>query len=154
MKNRKKKIIRISGILIILICSIVTLFVLSKTKEPPKEASIEKIYNQNKSFIQKKEYQELIFDNIECSYDGKNSMLSYDIINQTNETIHLQGYNIDILDKNNNILTSIVLNLEEDIEAGKTRRINNEININITNATQMVIKDYNAEGEVNNEKEG
>ena len=154
MKNRKKKIILISGILIILICSTVTLFVLSKTKEPSKEASIEKIYNQNKSFIQKKEYQELIFDNIECSYDGKNSMLSYDIINQTNETIHLQCYNIDILDKNNNILTSIVLNLEEDIEAGKTRRINNEININITNATQMVIKDYNAEGEVNNEKEG
>ena len=64
MKNRKKKIILISGILIILICSIVTLFVLSKTKEPPKEASIEKIYNQNKTFIQKKEYQELIFDNI------------------------------------------------------------------------------------------
>lgn len=50
------------------------------------------IYNKNKSFIKNQTISGITFTNIKCSYNGKDSLLSYTISNKTNQSIDLKNY--------------------------------------------------------------
>lgn len=136
----KKKII--IGLIIFLICLIIIsgLIIISnnQNQKPSEETNQnEETIKYNTNLTEEKNIDNIIFTDIECSYDGFYSLLTYKIINKTNETINLEEYEIIVKDKDNNILANIspsiteALNPNEEIETGNT------IDIDLSNATSM-----------------
>ena len=106
-KNIILFIITIAIFIIFLFSSIVIFKYLSQHKI---------IYNQNENFLKEQEKNEIVFKNINCYYDGKDSQISYTILNKSNETIKLENYEIVIKDEKENILTNIFIGISTNIE--------------------------------------
>ncbi len=114
--NKKKAILII--ILIILIIIFIGISVIvnikSKRNKDTNNEQEELTYNTNANFIEDKNIDGLSFTNINCTFNGEVSFLSFSIINQTKETIHLDQYKISIKDKDENILSIIELTINHD----------------------------------------
>ena len=137
IKNNKK-ITVILGIVII----IVLLVTLVNKKTPDDGLK----YNKNRSFNKVQKVKGITFKNIKCTYNGKDSIISYIMVNETKKTIYLKNYNIIVKDKNKTKLTKIVANLTQTIEPKKEVKISNEvIGVDLSNA-------YYLELDVNTEK--
>ena len=106
-KNTILFIITIAIFIIFLFSSIVIFKYLSQHKI---------IYNQNENFLKEQEKNGIVFKNINCYYDGKDSQISYTILNKSNETIKLENYEIVIKDEKENILTNIFIGISTNIE--------------------------------------
>jgi len=135
--KEKKKIIIAGGILLLLVIIAILLVFLNKDKKIPIDeirTPDEIQYNNNEQVIGDKEINNITFTNIECSYDGNNSLLTYTITNKTKETINLGEYEITIKDKDGNILAILAPNLDQDIAPNASYDTGNSINIDLTKA--------------------
>ena len=133
VKNKKNIIIVIAIILVILTC-----IKLNRNRIVEKDGVT---YNNNKSFIKEQKVKGIVFKNIKCSYDGKNSLISYTMFNDTKEKIHLENYDIYVKDKNNVTLTKIAANITQTIEPKKGVDISNQVmGIDLTNAYYLELK--------------
>ncbi len=145
-KEKKKKILIISIILILIIIAIIILILFKFPKNTKKTQNENNISNNdsssqdikyNQNITKDKDINGILFTNINCSYDGYFSLLTYTITNNTNETINLNEYEIMIKDKNDNILAIITPNLNQEINSKESIDTGNTINIDLTGAYSM-----------------
>ena len=75
-KIKKEK--KIKMIIVLLIIIILIIFVLIKIAPIKKQVNDNLIYNNNKSFIKQQKIDEIVFENIKCSYDMKSLFQIHD----------------------------------------------------------------------------
>ncbi|MBR3161882.1 MAG: hypothetical protein IKF19_04045 [Bacilli bacterium] len=119
MKNKRKK--AIIGIICLIIIIILSSTFLNNRKN--NSDNIKKIiYNKNKSFNKEQTIKGITFSDIECSYDGKDSLISYTISNQTDEDINLKNYKILVKDKKGMVITNIFIDFDKTMKPKQKKR--------------------------------
>lgn len=135
MKNKKKKILIISIILIVLIIIIYNIF------NNDKSEVNKLIYNKNKSFTKEQLKDGVTFKNIKCYYDGKDSMISYIISNQTDKEIDLKNYKVYVKDKKGTVITNIYVDFSKKLAPKEEMQYRNSIvGVDLSNAYSMELK--------------
>lgn len=140
--KKKKNLVIILLILCLLIgiASIIFIYRPSKEQEKPQITSTEPTeikQNNNKNFTEDKVINDITFTNITCTYDGVNSLLEYTITNHTDETIHLDQYEIIIKNKDNQVLANLAPSLNQDLAPEEIINTGDSINIDLTTAYSM-----------------
>ncbi len=133
----KKKILII--ILIVLVALIIILNILVIGNQSQKEKSSlnderKILINNNSSFREDKEVKGLLFTNVAGEYDGESYIISYTIINQTDDNIHLGELTLIVKDKNGTEITRINYNYNYDLSSGQEYPTSHIINDNILDA--------------------
>ena len=113
----------------------VTHFLSGSSKTSPKHLK----YNTNKKFLEDRKIESLTFSDIECSYDGSDSGLTYTIINHSDTTVHLSEYEIVIKDEKGNVLATINPNYDYDLPAGEKFKTTNSVSVDLTKAVSLDI---------------
>lgn len=149
-KNNKKMspivIIALVLLVAILIFGIVSMKPGSKgTNKAPKEEEVK--YNTNENVVKDKEINGILFTDIQCSYDGENSILTYKIVNNTTEVINLKEYEVIVKDKDGAMLAMIEPNLDQEIKPGESFDTGNAINIDLSSAYSMELNLNKSENE-------
>ncbi len=99
------------------------------------------IYNNHRSFLKHQNKDGILFKNIKCAYDGKDSLITYIIVNDTDKKIDLNNYNVLIKDKSKTLITKIVANVEQTLEPGKeVKMANSVVGVDLTDAYYMELK--------------
>lgn len=138
-KRNEKKIRTIIFLLIIIILIIFALIKIVDIKK--QENSDNLIYNNNKSFIKEQKKDKIIFEDIKCSYDGKDSLITYKISNNTNKKLTLSNYDIIIRDKNKVVITKIVASVGQELAPKKSISMaNSVVGVDLSNAYYMELK--------------
>ena len=134
MKNRKT----IIGVLLV----VVLLFVVFKAGSVVRKKEDDNLkYNNNKSFIKTKTVKGIIFKDVSCVYDGKNSVISYKIVNSTKKKIHLKNYDVYVRDKKKKLLTKIVVKYDQVLDVGKKYDMANQVvGVDLTDSYYMDLK--------------
>ena len=101
-------------------------------------------YNTNKKFLADKKVEDLSFENIKCSYDGSDSILSYIIVNNSDKTVHLDEYEIVIKDDKDKVLATINPNYDYDLEAKAKFETSNSVSVDLTKASKLDITLHSA----------
>lgn len=140
MKSKKTLIGLI--ILCILIITIISIIILTNNNQekPSKETKPtqdEIKYNTKEDVTEDKLIDNILFSDIECTFDGNTSLLTYKITNQGTEAISLDEYEITIKDKNDNILAIIAPSITEEIKPNETIETGNSIDIDLTKAYKI-----------------
>ena len=137
-KQKKRKIkkkfllILIAIFVIILICIIVSLIGPSGDKI---------VYNKNESFIKTQKVKGIVFKDIECTYDGKDSLISYTMVNDTDKKIYLNKYDVIVKDKDNIRLTKIAPSVKQNLAPKKALKMANQVvGIDLSKAHHMELK--------------
>lgn len=138
----KLKNILISVLSISLILGIVfiTIFMFNRKNtidESEKELLSETIYNTNDKVVEDKNINDITFTNIECSFDGSNSLLSYTITNKTQEPVTLGEYEIVVKDKDGIVLANLVPQLDIELKPGESFDTGVSVNINLKDAYEI-----------------
>ena len=149
-KNNKKMspivIITLVLLVAVLIFGIVSMKPGSKgTNNTNKEEEVK--YNTNENVVKDKEINGILFTDIQCSYDGENSILTYKIINNTTEVINLKEYEVIVKDKDGATLAMIEPNLDQEIKPGESFDTGNAINIDLSSAYSMELNLNKSENE-------
>lgn len=98
------------------------------------------VYNRNGSFLRKQVVKNVTFSNIECYYDGANSLISYIISNQTNKKIYMGKYKILVKAKDGSLITSIVVDFSQSIKAKQKIEYRNQVvGVDLSDAYSMEI---------------
>lgn len=148
-KNRNRILFFIVFIvLIVLAVGLVSYFSFFQ-KEDDRKVDVGVRYNTNQSFLQPQELVGLRFDHIKCTFDGQKSIISYDIVNDTSEDIPLKKYEIIIKDVKGNIITTIVFDFDRVVLAQSQENIENEVDVDITDAMTMEIVEFKESGDEN-----
>lgn len=142
---KKKKIMIGSIILCLLLAVTIGLIILKNTypKTKPtknKEENEEIQYNTNSGVTAEKTINNLLFSDIEFSFDGTTSLLTYKITNKSKENISLENYEIIIKDKSDNIIAIVVPSATEEIEPNETIETGNTIDIDLSEAYTLDLK--------------
>lgn len=139
MKNkRRKKKNNKKYLLIPIVISIIILAVILVRDKTPNDGLK---YNKNKSFIKKQEVKGIIFKNIKCTYDGKDSLISYTMINETKKKIYLNNYDVIVKDKNSVRLTKIAAHVTQTLDPKESVDMANQVvGIDLTDAYYMELK--------------
>lgn len=146
---KNKKIMIIGSVCIIALIISGSILFLTKNDEGGSIFSESKNpnlkYNDNKEFKQDIEERGLLFKNIECTFDGNESMLSYIIINKTDKDIQLGEYDLLVKNSKGEVLVTISPNLEQVLKKDEELEIRNAVNIDITDAAilELDLKDIN-----------
>ena len=148
-KNRNRILFFIVFIvLIVLAVGLVSYFSFFQ-KEDDRKVDVGVRYNTNQSFLQPQELVGLRFDHLKCTFDGQKSIISYDIVNDTSEDIPLKKYEIIIKDVKGNIITTIVFDFDRAVLAQSQENIENEVDVDITDAITMEIVEFKESGDEN-----
>ncbi len=119
-----------------IIFSIIIIFILCKTIFSTKPKI--KIYNNNETFKQTQEKDDITFEKIKCYYDGKESLISYIISNKSNETIELKNYKVIVKDKEENVITNIFVNSNTKLAPNEEKTVKNRVlGRDLSNAYKM-----------------
>ena len=143
MQNKNKKtnnIIKNKKIIIIIVIIIIILSCIKLNRNnTPKDDNL--IYNNNKSFIKTQKVKGIVFKNIECSYDGKDSLLTYTIINDTKKKIYLKNYDVYVKDKHNTTITKIAANVTQTIKPKEELQMANQVvGVDLSKAYYLELK--------------
>ena len=131
----KKNTIKIISICIFIIIIIIVVKNISK-----KETNI-LIYNKNKTFTKEQTNEGITFKNIECYYDGNDSMISYIISNQTDKEIDLKNYKVYVKDKKGTVITNIYVDFSKKIAPKEEIKYRNSVvGVDLSNAYSMELK--------------
>ncbi len=123
-----------SIIIVVIVLIIVGIIAINSNKKPNDGLK----YNNNKSFTKKQTVEGIVFKNIKCTYDGKNSLISYTMVNQTKESIYLNNYDIIVKDKNKEKLTKIAAHVTQTLSPKKSVDMANQVvGIDLTDAYYM-----------------
>ena len=129
----KKKYIKYLIIVLVVVILIVALILLFTHKSDDGLK-----YNKNKSFVSKQEVEGIVFKDIKCTYDGKNSLISYKMVNNTKKKIYLENYDVIVKDKNNNRLTRISAHVTQTLKAKESVEMANQVvGIDLSDAYYM-----------------
>ncbi|MBR3198478.1 MAG: hypothetical protein IKG27_00525 [Bacilli bacterium] len=127
--SNENKLINLKNIVISLTIIVFIIFMIlvfiKLTSGPKKNDNL--TYNKNKSFVKTQKIDGLIFKNIKCSYDGKNSLITYSVVNNTGKETELSNYNIIVKDKNNVPITKIAVGTGKKIKPKQTEIMTHSI---------------------------
>jgi hypothetical protein len=99
------------------------------------------VYNKNESFLEQQNIDGILFKDIECSYDGKESLIKYVVVNNTNKKIFLSNYDILVKDKNKKPLVKIAAGFGQSIEPKEEiKQSNSVVGIDLSDAYYMELK--------------
>ena len=146
-KHKKKKMNRINKkyLFIPIVIIIIILAIIAVRDKTPNDGLK---YNKNKSFIKKQEVKGIIFKNIKCTYNGKDSLISYTMVNNTKKKIRLNNYDVIVKDKNSVRLTKIAAHVTQTLAPKESVDMANQVvGVDLTNAYYMELK-------LNTKKEG
>ena len=137
---RKLKLKKLIPVIIIIILIVFAAFKVNSNNE--KEIKNDNlIYNQNKSFLKAQKIDGILFKNISCTYDGKDSLISYSMINETNKAIYLNNYDVLVKDKKGVTITKIAANFQNKIKPKEEIKMaNSVIGVDLSNAYSMQLK--------------
>lgn len=142
MKNSRKRRFNkklLVIVAIVLLCLLVIIGPIKIFTSEEKEDDL--IYNKNKSFLIKHEVIGIVFKDIKCTYDGKNSLLTYKIVNTTDKKIDLYNYEILVKDKNKKVLTTIEFSYNNSLLPNKEVEISNSVvGVDLSDARYMNLK--------------
>ena len=109
------------------------------------EPTVEEKNNTNEGVVGDKEMNGLKFTNSSLTtYTNNNSTLITTVTNTTEEDVYVRVFNINIKDKNGNLIVSLLGYVGGVIPAGQSRDIESKVDMNLDNA-------YNIEYEVVND---
>ncbi len=132
-KNAKMFLLIFAGIIIIVILAIIII----KNDKPETKT----VYNKNESFVKEQNIGGIAFKNIKCSYDGKDSLISYTMVNKTEKKIYLNNYDVIVKDKKNVRLTKIAANVTQTFEPKESVKMANQVvGVDLTDAYYMELK--------------
>ncbi len=136
-KSNKIKFIILIGV-VLLILVIILFGVFNKKKKVGEDGLI---YNNNESFVKEQVIENLTFSNIKCTYDGKDSLISYTISNDTDKDISLKNYNVIVKNKKGVAITKIAADFSNSIKAhDKVEIVNSVVGVDLTDAYSMELK--------------
>lgn len=110
----------------------------SKNFFPNKGEIIKK--NKNENFLKYQIIDGLRFEKIDCVYDGKISTVSYEIKNVNDHEITFDGYDLQFLDKNDVLISSVALRITRTLDPGEVTTVSNEVFEDVSNAYSMNFK--------------
>lgn len=147
-KKEKMPIIWSVSVLFCILLFLISLFIgiksFNKEKEPNNKIDNNQteniIYNDNKDVTSDKEIDNVIFTNIECSFDGFSSLLTYTITNNNKKSIVLEDYELIIKDKDDNILAIMVPGDTSKLKSKESIDIENAIDIDLTKAFKLELR--------------
>ena len=139
--QKKKKVIPVIIFLVILVVAVIVLLVLLRPFNK-KDASPKKvIYNTNEKVIEDKDVNGILFTDIQCSFDGESSLITYKIVNHTKEAIKLGEYQVIIKDKDGGLLAVIVPSFDNEIAPDESFETGNFVsNVDLSNAYSMELE--------------
>ncbi len=134
IKKSAKKVLLISaGIIIVIILVIIII----KNSKPEDKI----VYNKNESFVKTQTVEGIVFKNIKCSYDGKDSLISYTMVNETEKKIYLNNYDVIVKDKKNVRLTKIAARVAQTFDPKESVKMANQVvGVDLTDAYYMELK--------------
>ena len=109
----------------------------NKEKDTVEEDDFGIKYNTNEDMVKDKDVGGVLFTNIECSYDGNMSLITYTIVNNTDKDINLMEYEVVVRDDGGNILTTIAPTLDRNIAPKESFDTGNAVDIDLSNAKSM-----------------
>ena len=126
---------------ILIICGAIAFFAIIIYISTNKEEENKLIYNKNKTFTKEQVKQGVTFKNIECYYDGKDSMISYIISNQTDKEIDLKNYKVYVKDKKGTVITNIFVDFSKKLAPKEEMKYRNSVvGVDLSNAYSMELK--------------
>lgn len=131
--SKKNIYITLICLLIITIISLIIfkLFYHTKNTSTTSTNTNESQITETSINIEDKTINNILFSDIQYSYDGNYSLLTYKITNNSTETINLEEYEIIIKDKDNNIIANISTNITHEIKPTETIETGNAIDIDL-----------------------
>lgn len=139
MKDKKKIIILGSGI-ILLVVIVIGILLVHQRREDEKRAESDILYNENANFLKDQQVEGFLFEHIQCQFNGDVSLVSYDIVNQSEKEVAFLAYEMVIKDKSGKIMTVMEPSVEQVLLPGEKTVIQNEVNIDLTRAVRMEIR--------------
>ena len=138
--KKKQKTIKINKkylLIVVAIVAIIIIFLMVKNNTTDDGLK----YNKNKSFTKSQKVEGIVFKNIKCTYDGKNSLISYTMINKTKKDIYLNNYDVIVKDKNNVKLTRISAHVTQTFASKESVEMANQVvGVDLTSAYYMELK--------------
>ena len=139
--QKKKKFLKNKMNVIIIITIILVIFTAIKISNRNDTTKKDIVYNKNRSFTKKQKIKGIIFKDIKCSYDGKDSIITYTMINDTKKEIALKNYDIYVKNKDNEILTKIAVNVAQKIKPKEELAMANQVvGVDLSNAHYLELK--------------
>lgn len=137
IKKIKKKNLLLALGAVAFIIIVIIVFIIPKHSTSGHDLT----YNKNDSFLKEQKVEGIVFKNIECSYDGKDSLISYTIVNETKDKVYLNNYDIIVKDKNNVRLTKIAAHVTQTLNPKKSIKMADQVvGIDLTDAYYMELK--------------
>ena len=126
------------GLVVLCIFFVIIILIVSLNNSNDNKKVNGFIWNKNKSFLKEQTAKDVTFKNIKCYYDGKESLLSYVVQNRTDKKIYLSSCKIVIRDKNNNIISNIVIDFSREISPKEEFDFKNSVvGVDLSNAYSM-----------------
>lgn len=122
-----KRVVNVKLVLLVLavFAVIVFAFIMFFNRKPVKSDGL--IHNKNKSFLKSQKVNGVVFKNVDCTYDGKNSLITYKMVNTTKQKIYLNKYDIVVRNKEGVDITRIVVNSDQYLEPKKEVEMANSV---------------------------
>lgn len=140
-KSSKKRIINVKAVSLLLLVLGIIIFAFILFLGRKSDDSDGFTHNKNKTFIKQQKIDGVVFKDIDCIYDGKNSLITYKISNATKEKIYLKNYDVLVKDKDGRAITKIVVNSSQYIDPNKdVEMANSVVGVDLTNAYYMDLK--------------
>ena len=111
----------------------------NKTNLSKETTTIEK-HNTNEKVIEDKTINNIKFTDIDCVYDGNYSIITYKIINTGNTTVNLSEYELIVKDKEGNIITNILPDIDKNLQPNEEYETGNTINMDLSKAYSIEIQ--------------
>lgn len=139
---KTKRVFKVKNIIVFfLICFLIVFLLIVLFSNDKSSETEDVVYNKNKSFLQEQNIDGIVFKDIECLFDGKDSLIKYVIANNTDEKVYLSNYDIVVQDKNKKQLIRIVAGFDQDIESKEeVKRSSSVVGIDLSDAYYMELK--------------
>ncbi|MBQ3468529.1 MAG: hypothetical protein IJH18_00500 [Bacilli bacterium] len=140
--RRTKKTISIKKVLIFLLIVAALVFgVIKMCGRPKKVEDNDLTYNRHKSFLKSQNIGGIVFKDIECTYDGKNSLIKYTIVNKTRKKVYLNNYDVLVQDKKKKLITKISASYKDTLKPKeKVERADSVVGTDLSKAHYMKLK--------------
>lgn len=140
--GRKKTSISKKKVLIFLLIVAVLVFgAIKMCGRPKKVEDSDLTYNRHKSFLKSQNIGGIVFKDIECTYDGKNSLIKYTIVNKTRKKVYLSNYDILVQNKKKRSITRIKASFKDTLAPKeKVERADSVVGTDLSKAYYLKLK--------------
>lgn len=138
----KKLIIGIVAAVIVVLAIILVIVFMGKGKEDADKGtkSNAPTANTQEKIVEEVELNGLRFSNIAMITEGTTTYLTMDVTNPTNNTIKMETVDIDMKDKDGNVITTFLGYFGGEVPAGETRTISSQVEMDLSKAVTKEIK--------------